>query len=80
VAYTLSSRSSWRVRVVIRSRNKARSAWYRAAGRFDFRPCMMMLPDESATRQCHPRPRFESTMSNITYLNCDRSERFTYVG
>jgi hypothetical protein len=50
----------------------------RAAGRFDSRPCMMVLPDEFVTRQSHPRPRFESTMSNIEYLSCHRPEKFIY--
>jgi hypothetical protein len=39
---------------------------------------MMMLPDESATRQCHPRPRFESTMSNIEYLSRRGPEKFIH--
>jgi hypothetical protein len=56
---------SSRARIVIKSRNSARSAWYRALARFGSRPFMIVLPAEPSTRHSHPRPRFEIAISNI---------------
>jgi hypothetical protein len=64
VAYSLSSRSSSRA-LMVKSRNRARSTWYRAFARFGSQPCITVLPAESLTRHSHPRPRFEIAISNI---------------
>ena len=64
-AYSLSSRSSSRVRVAIKSRNKARSARYLALRRLDSRPCITISPEESLIRHSHLRPHFASAISNI---------------
>src|ERR1700724_4927757 len=60
---------SSRARIVIKSRNRARSAWYRAFARFSSRPLIIQLPAEPSTRHSHPRPRFEIAISNIEQIS-----------